>query len=71
MISERAKNKPYPSTRRTWAREVDGLRAFLKTLPEWEKPYGTVWCAKMKDYYEGRLAYLLDKGPPKAKRKGR
>lgn len=64
MASERATIKPYPLTRRQWAKELDGIERFLRRLPEWEPAMGAKWVEKQRDYYEGRRDFLRTEGPP-------
>jgi hypothetical protein len=68
---ERAKRSPVPRDPKTWAREVDGIMAFLDRLPAWETVYGLKWCERMGEYYRSRLALLRATPPPTKTRRPR
>lgn len=66
---ERAKLRPVPRDPHLWAKEVDGIRAFLDRVGAYAEVWGQGWVERMREYYQSRLELLLA-SPPKSSKKG-
>lgn len=59
----RLTQKPIPQDPLVWAKEVEGIKAYLDKVEGFKASFGMAWVTKQRQYYTTRLKDLTTHAP--------
>lgn len=59
----RLTKRPIPADPGVWAKEVEGIKAYLAKVEGFKQSFGMAWVTKQRQYYNTRLKDLITHAP--------